>query len=216
MSGEINRGIEAAKWLAFVFMVADHVNIFLLPEGHSVPLLYLLGRLVFPMFALCLAFGLAERGSFVLDTTIRRLLLWACIAQVPWSMFHDTGLNVLFSLAFGAMLYQAFFVRGLGWVRYVLAVAGVALCFVSEFGLPGLVLVFGSLWWAESRSRWAAGVALFGLAALQTVNGTWFAMLGPLVFWALYKYAELPRLRHAFYWMYPGHLVLLGFVRWWL
>ena len=89
-------GLEAAKWAAFAFMVCDHVNDYLLRD--FVPILYLLGRLVFPMFALCLAFGLAGRGLLVLDGTIRRLLIWAFIAQVPWSMFpHSDTLNVIFA-----------------------------------------------------------------------------------------------------------------------
>lgn len=217
MSGEAHRGIEAAKWLAFALMVADHVNAYILPKADFIPLVYLLGRLVFPLFALCLAFGLSGRGSLVLDATIRRLLVWACIAQVPWAYFtHGAGLNVLFTLAFGAMAYQAVFVRNLGWLRYTMAAGGFLLCFVAEYSLPGLVTVFGAMWFAESRSRYAGALALMGIAALQTQNATWFALLAPLVFWAVYSHAELPRLRHAFYWMYPAHFVALGFVRWWL
>lgn len=210
--GRVHGGIEAAKWAAFALMAVDHF--FHLALERFQPLAYLGGRLVFPLFALCLAFGLAGRGSLVLDGTIKRLLVWACIAQVPWAMFHSSGLNVVFTLAFGALVYQALFVRGLGWLRYLLAFAAFVFSPLSEFGLAGLVLVVGAMWFAESRSRVAAAVALFGLLALYVPNGTFFAVLGAPVFWGLCHYTSVPRVPHLFYWLYPAHLVVLGFLRW--
>lgn len=207
--------LEAVKWLAFVLMALDHVNGYLLDGRY--PVLFLLGRLVFPLFAMCLAFGVAGRGSLVLDGVVRRLLVWACIAQIPWSTFeHSAGLNVLFQLGAGAALYQTVFVRGLGWQRNVLGVIALPVAFLSEFGFPGIVTVFGLLWFAESRKWYAGTLAFLGLAMLFAINGTWFALLAPGVFYLLQRGPDIPRWRHAFYAMYPAHLVVIAFMRWWL
>lgn len=206
-------GVEAAKWLGFVLMILDHANIHLL-EGRY-PILYLLGRLVFPLFALALAEGLARGGELRAHGVLRRLVVWACIAQIPWSAFdHSAGLNVLFALAAGLSCYLAIFSFGPVSRRVVYGVLGVGVAVAAEFGIAGLLVVVSSLLWREWPEK-RAYLVLYAaaLASLYAVNATFFAMAAPLVFFGLRQCGDIPRVRHLFYWMYPGHLVVLAFAR---
>lgn len=45
-------GIELVKWVALLLMVGDHTNAYL--AKYSIPYLYELGRIAFPLFALIL------------------------------------------------------------------------------------------------------------------------------------------------------------------
>lgn len=206
-------GVEAAKWLAFALMIGDHVNLYLL--GGAYPVLYLLGRLVFPLFAFALAEGLAGGGELRAQGVLKRLVLWACIAQVPWSAFsHSVGLNVLFALAAGLCGYLAVFGGGALWKRALMGTLGIAVSVAAEFGIAGFCVVFFSMCRREKPDHRGYLVAyLLALAALYAVNKTWFALAVPLVIRGLQYIGELPRVRHLFYWMYPAHFVALAFAR---
>lgn len=214
MTGEAKGGVEAAKWLGFALMVVDHANSYLLDFRY--PVAFLLGRLVFPLFVLALAEGLARRGEVVASGTFRRLLLWGCIAQVPWSLLTGgSGLNVVFSLAFIVGANLAVFGTGAPLRRVLWGVGCTVGACLSEYGLAGLVFGLCAMWWRETGTR-AGLVSCVGASALlYAVNGTWFGMLGIPVFVALNAWVELPRWRHAFYYLYPAHFLVLGFVRWW-
>lgn len=204
-------GLEAAKWLAFLLMIGDHVNTHVLDGAY--PILYLLGRLVFPLFAFALAAGVAEKGEAVLVSTINRLLVWACVAQVPWSYFsHPVSLNVIFTLAFGLMAYSALVVKAWNWKRGVLYVvaAAASLGSASEFGLIGVLLVASCAWAADQKSRIAFCIAAALLLALGVVNHTWTAILAVPAFIACVRLWEVPRVRHVFYWLYPAHFAVLA------
>lgn len=213
MAGEGKPGIEAAKWLAFFLMVADHVNLYLL--GFEYPVVYLLGRLVFPLFALALAEGLAQGGELRANDTLRRLVVWGCIAQVPWMSFkHEAVLNVLFDLAAGLAGYLAVFGSRALAVRAACLASGVLVAVLGEFGVAGFFTVLGALWWRERRD--VPGLVAFcvGLTTLYVPNGTWFGLAALPAWWGLQYVGTLPRGRHWFYYFYPGHLVVLAFARW--
>ena len=205
-------GVEAAKWLAFALMVFEHVSVYLLP--HPMPVAYLLGRLVFPLFAIALAEGMAGGGEFRTIETLKRLVMWSCVAQVPWSFFdHTSGLNVLFQLTSGLALYLAVFSRG-GWSwRILLGVGALAVGCASEFGFAGLLVVFAALWWREERTATRQALVVFALACLYVPNGTHFALLALPVWWALEFVGTVPRVRHFFYYGYTGHLAVIAFLR---
>lgn len=221
-------GLEVTKWFAFALMVGDHVNAYLL--DYSQPLLYLGGRLVFPLFALCLAEGLAGAGQLRAEGVLKRLILWACVAQVPWSRFeHADALNVLFALACGLGVYLAFVGNASPVRRVLLGVVGLSLSAACEYGIAGCAVVVAAMWWREELSahtwsdaapgwkRWQLRVAPWAVAAslalLTPINITWFALLALPVFLALRYAGDVPRARHWFYGLYPAHLLVLAFVR---
>lgn len=208
MTGRDAGGLEAVKWLAFGLMVLDHWTIFIMGERPGWA--YLLGRLVFPLFAMALAHGLARSGSLGVESTARRMLVWAMIAQVPFSfLVPGAVLNVLFTFWAGLVIYGAFmFPRWNAW-RVVVVGASVLFAGWYEFGPVGVALVVAAVGQAraqEHRKWWAAGFWI-ALTLLYGVNGSPWAMLAPLVFWGVVKWAELPRVKHAFYWLYPAQWV---------
>lgn len=214
MTGEAKPGLEAAKWLGFALMLADHVNTFFLDRKFV--LVYLLGRLVFPLFALALADGLARGGEYRARGVARRLVLWGFIAQVPWAwVAADQGamLNVLFSLLCGLVAYLAVFGTGRVWVRVLVGIAAVSASVLCEYGIAGCVLVFGACWFRESDSWSSRAALLAGLLLLYPFNGTWFALAALPVFLLLRYVGELPRARHWFYGLYAGHFVVIAFLR---
>lgn len=229
MIGEAHRGVEFAKWVAFALMVLDHVTIFVTDERPGWA--YLLGRLVFPMFALALAYGLARGGELAFEAASKRLLCWALVAQIPFSfLVPGVTLNVLFTLWSAAFLYQSFRWRRWNFSRIVLAALAVLASGVVEFGPVGVLLVVCAIGAARSltalderkelvapnyrqpRLWWEVGFWTF-LTLLHGVNGTPAAMAGPLVFWACKKWGEAPRVRHAFYWLYPAQWIGVAALR---
>lgn len=205
-------GVEPAKWLAFALMIGDHVNGYLL--DYRYPAIYMLGRLVFPLFALALAEGLAGRGQLTLADTLKRLLIWGAISQVPWQFVTGApGLNILFSLASGVALHLAIF-GSISLPRRVLyGVGALAVAAASEYGIAGLAMVSTALWWRERPSIYSHTAFVVSLAALVAVNGTFFAVLAWPLWFALRHLGEWPRWRHLFYYLYPAHFLVIGFVR---
>lgn len=212
MTGEIDRGLEAVKWVAFALMIADHVGAFLL--NYEYPALYLLGRLVFPLFALALAAGLRNVGELVYWDVCKRLLMWAVVTQIPYSALQQGGsLNVMFTLWFGAFIYGTALYRRIGWIRGVLIFLGSVGMSLMEYGVVGVALVGLCCAGARAEGKCVRYAYWVPLTLLQAVNGVPVAMLGPGVFWLVRRYGELPRVRHAFYWLYPAQWVLIAAAR---
>lgn len=215
MIGDASRGVEAVKWLAFVLMVLDHATIFLTDERPAWA--YLLGRLVFPLFAMALAHGLSKGGELAVEVCWRRLLMWACVAQVPFAfLVPGVVLNVLFTFWAGVFLYSAFTWNRWSVARALLACAALLVAGVVEFGVVGVALVVACLGHARAEGvarRWWLGGFWLALTLLHAVNGVPVAMLAPLVFWAVVKWVEVPRWRHAFYWLYPAQWAAVAAIR---
>lgn len=206
-------GLEVTKWVAFALMLADHANTFLLERRY--PVLFLLGRLVFPLFALCLAEGLAGRGELRANDCLKRLLLWACIAQVPWAQFESSyGLDVLFTLAGGLAVWLSVAGGGSPWRRGLWSLLAVGAASFCEYGVAGVAFVTCALWWRETPSRWSLSAVWVAAALLYAPNHSWFALAAVPVFLALRHAGEVPRARHWFYPLYAGQFVAFAFLSW--
>lgn len=212
MTGDTNRGVEAVKWLAFVLMVLDHATIFLTDERPGWA--YLLGRLVFPLFVMALGHGLSKAGRLAFDASAGRLLVWACVAQVPFAMLiPGVVLNVLFTFWAGVTLYALVAFRQFSALRVLLALGAILATHAVEFGPIGVALVVTAIGHARAedvveRRVWLGG--FWGaLTLLHAVNGVPVAMLAPLVYWAVVKWVEVPRWRHGFYYLYPAQFAAI-------
>lgn len=135
---------DVLKFLALVLMVLDHANRAL---GLHEPVLLLLGRGAFPLFALLWGYNLASRP--VRQSQATRLWLWAIIAQPGyWLVMRHDGLaitdpNILF-------LFAA--------VTQALALASLPM----HKGTPNPVLAGGvllALWWAYGATGGNYGAA---------------------------------------------------------
>jgi hypothetical protein len=225
ISADASRGVEAVKWIAFALMVLDHVTIFVTPERPAWA--YLLGRLVFPLFAMSLAYGLRTAGEVAVQHCAKRLLLWALVAQIPFSLLiPGLVLNVLFTFWAAVFLYASFRWNRWNVSRAILCALAVLISGVVEFGTVGVLFVVCAIAHARAQAtpqadeespNWASRGWLAGfwvtLTLLHAINGVPVAMLAPLAFWAIVKWIEVPRWRHAFYWLYPAQFAAVVALR---
>lgn len=103
------QALDFIKICAAVFMVMDHINASLL--GSTQPVMFLLGRAVFPLFCYALAMSLLRVGPektprYALRHIAPRLLILAVITEPIAQLSRDIGPvgNVLFTLGFGAIV----------------------------------------------------------------------------------------------------------------
>ena len=214
-----------------VLMVLDHINTVCL--GETEPWMFYLGRGAFPLFAFAMAGPLYYQTP--LDRYVQRLVVFALISQIVYVLaFDEVVLNILFTLALAAMV-APWLVDEAPWRRHLLF----GLAFISVFledaidfdllgiVLPaaflsamrgqrfsllwiGMILVYLNLEVGDVASLEAEGLVLNDFS-LDVVLAIFATIVLP---WASYLLCRrfsgerfLPR--YAFYWFYPGHLLLL-------
>lgn len=210
-------GVEAVKWLAFALMLGDHLARYALPTLGAVP--FVLGRLVFPLFALALGLGAgAARSDRSRHSLVFRLAVWGIVAQAAkqFAVPDTLELNVLFTFAAGVVIYHAVVLRvAVHWWLGALG-ALVASC-ACEYGPVGALLVAGALWYGRTRHPGVLAAVAVSVALIGIQNGTQFGLLALPVAWALLQWPiELPRIRRFFYGAYVAQWVVIGIAAWWL
>jgi hypothetical protein len=211
-----NDGLEAAKLLAIVLMVADHV-LYALPEPWQ-STGYLIGRPCIPIFVFIIVTRLSQGGPERSARMLARLLVWGVVAQPIYHWLGDDftlKLNVLLTLAIGVALTWC-----IGTARYFWAVLIVApLPFVFDHldgaAIP-LAMAAGCLLFRRSP---AAALALVILAAttenllsppLDWAGAAATLAAAPIVLLSPSLAARVPRLPGiVFYAVYPLHLLVI-------
>lgn len=201
-------GREALKWLAVVLMTGDHV-IKIFDLGY-VPVVSELGRVAFPVFALVMAYNLAEPGADI-GKSVRRLATWAVIAQPVYVLAFGLllPLNVLASFALAASVVWAIRERRL----WAVAVLVGPLPLLVDYQWAGIAVVVAG--YALRRLHFSpAGlcVQLLAIGLLCLYNGNGWALLALPLMVLGYAPIQFPRTRWAFYGYYVGHLGLLAMV----
>ena len=187
-------------------MTIDHVNTVIYDREHA--WMFAVGRLAYPLFAFVLGVNLA-RPSADKGRALRRLLLWACIAQPvhAWAFGSLLPLNVLFTFAIAVAGLQLWHTR-----REALAVAVCLLApLLVDYQWMGVACVLAAYAWAKSPTWNSVLACVAALASLSLVNGSFWqwsavAVLLAASAWTLY----VPRLRWAFYGYYVAHFVALA------
>lgn len=207
--------LEAAKWLAVIFMTVDHVDAFLF--SRQLHWASDVGRLAMPMFAAVLGHNLAHLLYDKHLQLIQRMLIAGGVSTFPYALLslETTGappLNILFAFA-ASVFVSALLLRG----RRVSAlcffmIAGVLVEY-AWFGMA-IVLAFRLLSQKPTIATcWLAATSVFLLAV---VNLNHWAMASlPLLLLLGFISPAIPRLRHFLYFYYPAHLfVLLAIGSW--
>lgn len=212
-------GRELLKWLALVLMTGDHV-VTVFGFGH-VPVVSQLGRVAFPVFALVMAYNLAQPGADA-GKSARRLALWGLVATPAAVLAFGQALplNVLLTFAAAAGCIWALERRQWALGALLCIVAPVAL----DYSWPGVWLVLAAWAWFKShggRMHWLLGSWDWRQQRLYLVLPIWvWACMGMLCLyngngWALLALpamvlgelpARIPRSGRAFYAYYVGHL----------
>jgi TraX protein len=210
------------KWIALVLMTGDHVAK-VLGDGY-IPVVSELGRIAFPLFALVLAYNLAQPGADLLKS-VRRLLLWGTLAQPAYGFAFGDWLpfNVLLSFALAAAVIWS--IQRRQWT--LLGMCVLAAPPLVDYNWAGLILILAAWWRFRLRAvpqvplqtplRWTGHRAVRGAALVLSFgplcwwNGNGWALLAlPLAALLTNRDFPIPQTRWAFYLYYVGHLALLA------
>lgn len=201
-------GRELLKWVAVVLMTGDHaVKLF---HAGYVPVVSELGRVAFPVFALVMAYNLAQPGADVAKS-VKRLFVWGVMAQpvYAWAFGLLLPVNVLLSFALAAACVLC--VQNRRW--WLLGLLFVPVPLLVDYQWSGIVLVV--VWWwlfATKRvdSHFWLGAAAF--VPLCFFNGNVWALLALPVMALGQVDLHVPRTRWAFYGYYVAHIGLLSLI----
>jgi len=175
---------ELLKWLAVILMTGDHVAKVI--YGGYVPGLSEAGRVAFPLFALVMAYNLAQPDADV-GKSVRRL-----------------PLNILLTFALCAGAVYAACQRR--WVVLAFTAAVFPLFVDYQWAGVGFVLL---AWLGFRTGRPLLTLAAF--APLCAFNGSLWALAAvPVVGWLSHATWPVPRGRWAFYGYYVAHLACIG------
>lgn len=202
-------GREVLKWLALVLMTGDHVNKVLLDGG--VPWLTDAARVVFPIFAMVLAYNLAAHADAqAARRSLGRLLVAAVLVQPfhAWAFGYWVPLNVLFSLALGVYCCT-------GTSRPIALAAALLGGLVVDYGWCGPAIMLATVAVLRSGGRWWAWAGLLvSVAGLYAINRNLYALAAfPLVLALGTLPGRVPRWRWAFLGYYGAHLGVLVALR---
>lgn len=225
------------KIAAIILMFIDHVGAAIvgplrssLPENMQAlaevmrtlyPIMRGVGRLAFPVFCFLLVEGFLHTRNSV--KYAQRLFLFALISEIPFdfalgrSLFSWHHQNVYFTLLIGLLVMMGvswFEKKGSGvfslLMQALIAAAGLYLAkyMYTDYGFKGVFLIEVLYFLRHDRRI----QAIFGAIAIS-----WEAW-APLAFIPIWFYngQRGRQLKYFFYWFYPVHLVLLGFLKMWL
>ncbi|MBD1912417.1 MULTISPECIES: TraX family protein [unclassified Leptolyngbya] len=196
------------KLLAAALMVVDHVGVIFFPE---LPILRVIGRFSFPLFAWLLVQG--EQYTHHMPRYLLRLIAWGFISHPVylWAFeISEPDLNILFSLALGALCLRGR--RQYPQWELPIWVGGGVLAELSHasygfYGIGAIALIrtykLTALWWLF----W---ILLHLFTELQWGYNQLPAVLSPLIFHL--TNGERGAKARWFYLFYPAHLLILGLI----
>lgn len=211
----------AIKMIAAASMLIDHVGVIFFP---TVPILRVLGRLAFPIYAFCIAEGFAhtrDKRRYFLQIFILGAVCQLVYFVVDGSMY--LGVLISFSMSILMMwalerLKNATQERGAeaGAVFVAALACGFVLCrcVKVDYGFWGMLL---PLLYYMGRNK-AEGLCLFTVGLLTlcwelAVSGgftvQWFSLLTLPLLWAYNGQRGKYRAKYFFYIFYPAHLAAL-------
>lgn len=190
--------LEAVKWVACALMLVEHYFRFVVG---TLPIeIFALGRAVFPMFALSLAFGIAGASIQSQARVAVRLFAWAVIAGLAGAVVRDAfPVNVLATLGLGILAYLSMRVGSL-----IALLACVLAGLLVEFGPAGVISVAVFCVAAGLSDIRLQLIGIFVATAVLVVpNGVHAALVGlPIVIFLRCVNVRVPRVRRIFYWVY--------------
>lgn len=229
--------MDVLKCVALAAMLVDHANDILLSP--SSPVLYAIGRMAMPLFALIFAFNIARQPTRAQELANRQWK-WAVVTQ-PFFAFAFYGhqpwyaLNILFVFAVCSQLVAWVYPRTqYCWMKSILLIVIFAWPLsLASYGLAGIAFVLFSVLMLASVTPGTA-VLLLWLLSLIGLNAA-SLMAAPLL--DVIVFGIIPTLclplfiltlidstsitnktdkrflpRQTFYWLYCGHLMVLGIV----
>lgn len=222
-----NNSLTAMKLIGIAAMLIDHFNAFVNPHYNQI--LFEVGRIALPLFALVLGYNLARIPLNKIPKIMFRLLMFGILATpiyiiLSGGLQHWWPLNILFTLSLATTIvyllslptYNRWAVTARMTALLLFAVVG---SLVDYLWLgPALVIVvwrlFSGISAVESTILHVLLSGLFGL--LCVMNDSLATLLAlPIIYLTIVtcQGIRLPRMKWFFYWFYPGHLIALLLIK---
>lgn len=202
--------LDALKVIAFALMIFDHLAMFAVwPYVTRIP-----GRLVLPMFAVALAYKVANYSS---GKAFRRLTIYALISQPIVMLLGIYYLNILFTLAVGIGVGTASKQRLILCLPILLWLHLIDLSTPwthIEYGIPGVMTVALCVWAIKRPWLYLVAALVINASYVGQPLGGIVASIALLIV-AAYVHQEtlfawVARVpTHAWYALYPVHLLAL-------
>lgn len=208
----------ALKLLALITMIIDHVGAIFYPQY---PVLRIIGRLAFPIYAYLLAEGYAHTKN--LKSYGLRLLAFALISEIPFDYaffgkLELTHQNIFFTLFLG--LLAIWFIDTQNPKNMAVAFIGVILAIMAseylhtDYGTLGILYIISFHMLKNTQGMEKLLLMTFLLAVLNFLlsGGLQNYSVLAAVFISLHDGTPGPRgkvLQYAFYAAYPVHLLVL-------
>ena len=197
------------KTVAVLLMVFDHFDTAIM--GGALGVHATIGRIVFPIFAVVLAFNLArsDNADHLLSSVAPRMAAFGLLAMPAYVYLYDVyPANVMFTLAASVLVVSLVLERRWLLAGLLFAVAGAWVDY-GWFGIGGVV----GAWYLVQTGRGFLAPALVAVL-VYPINGTLWALVAvPLVAAAGCLQGSAPRLKWAFYAAYPLHLLAIACVK---
>lgn len=205
------RAMLFLKVSAFAVMMFGHADWWLFDESFWIH--RTLGRLVFPVFGIILAYHLAHMPMHRVGPLLLRLGIGASVSLPFYGYLQGSPLplNILATYMVAVACWWLW-LRGMEPVAVLVLVVGGAVVDYSWFGVVGVLL---AAWWFRTESRFLLVPVVVFAAVLFPINGNWWALLAVPLVWAAaaWMHGPAPRFKWAFYVGYPLHLVGLALAK---
>jgi len=198
---------------AMLTMLVDHIGFVFFPDQ---PLLRIIGRIAFPLYAFGIALGYRRTRS--VKRYAMRLAALAAVSQVPYMLaFQWARINVIGTFAVCLIVLAALDrFKGSRLISAVVGLAAAALLELLPFEYGAYCLALVLMYRYLPRDYWVA--AHFGLNLLYFLYNGWWIQLFSIIPTGLLAYGKilLKRLdtirvpRWLWLSFYPAHLALLA------
>ena len=221
----------ALKLLAALFMLIDHTGDAIIGKYSF---LNLIGRMAFPIFCFQLVQGYIHTKDK--KKHLSKLLLFAIISQIPFSLFQSTyttefHVNVLFTMFIGTLAIYYCEKNKNKYLKIVIVIIASILneLIKADYGYFGVILISVIYYFEASTNiknkKIKQIIAIFLLCNLRYIprmiaypqhmdsyflQGIFTSL--SVIFICLYNHKEGPKLKYFFYIFYPLHMLILYFI----
>ena len=198
------------KLIACITMFIDHTGFLYFPQK---PLLRIIGRIAFPIFAYQVAVGFWHTSDH--KRYLKRLLIFAIISQYPFYLMTGDGeLNVIATFFFAALCLY-FFKKS--WYILTIIPLGISYFVPMDYGLYGVLAVLTFYYFYKKPILQLVGFSVLTII-FSNLNG-WQIQLYSVLSVVLILLVriipvnfEFKLNKYFFYWFYPVHMLFLVFV----
>lgn len=216
---------SSLKIIAIIAMVIDHFAyaVYRILPGYDLQIynrLRDMGRIAFPVFAFLIVEGFVHTGN--VKKYIQRLFLFALLSEVTYDIaFHDTCFYIGKQNVFITLLLGLTGIHGihryreatlLNFVKQIvigLVAMGLAEAIHCDYGMYGVLLMILLYYTRFYAARWLPFIG--SLAAIFILEQPYAILAFLLIFF--YNGKRGLRLKYTFYFIYPVHLLVIGFIR---